>query len=112
MVPWRGQPARAAGPARPLALLREPGRAARRCQWLTGARPQGPSVEAFAVSTLLVAIAEIGDKTQLLSLVLACRFRRPLPIIAAIFVATLANHAMAGVVGSWIAALIGPAGLR
>ena len=56
----------------------------------------GQSVEALLVSTGLVALAEIGDKTQLLSLVLAARLRRPLPIIGAILVATLLNHALAG----------------
>lgn len=50
----------------------------------------------------MVALAEIGDKTQLLALLLAARFRRPLPIIAGIFVATLLNHALAGAVGSWV----------
>jgi Ca2+/H+ antiporter, TMEM165/GDT1 family len=68
--------------------------------------------EAFLVSTGAVALAEIGDKTQLLALVLAARFRRPLPVIAAIFVATLINHSLAGVVGAWVASLLGPTGLR
>jgi putative Ca2+/H+ antiporter (TMEM165/GDT1 family) len=58
-------------------------------------------VEAFLVSISTISIAEIGDRTQLLSLVLAARYRRPLPIIAGIFCATLANHAVAGVVGVW-----------
>jgi putative Ca2+/H+ antiporter (TMEM165/GDT1 family) len=57
-------------------------------------------VEAFLVSTAVVALGEIGDKTQLLALVLAARFQRPLPIIAGIFVATIANHALAGYVGN------------
>jgi putative Ca2+/H+ antiporter (TMEM165/GDT1 family) len=57
-------------------------------------------VEAFLVSTAVVAIGEIGDKTQLLALVLAARFQRPLPIIAGIFVATIANHALAGYIGN------------
>jgi putative Ca2+/H+ antiporter (TMEM165/GDT1 family) len=69
-------------------------------------------IEAFLVSTGVVALAEIGDKTQLLALVLAARFRKPLPIILGILVATLANHAMAGAVGSWLAALIGPTAMR
>ena len=56
-------------------------------------------MEAFLVSTGLVAIAEIGDKTQLLALLLAARFRRPVPIIAGILVATIANHALAAGVG-------------
>jgi Ca2+/H+ antiporter, TMEM165/GDT1 family len=62
----------------------------------------GASMEAFLVSTGLVALAEIGDKTQLLSLVLAARFRRPWPIVAGILVATLLNHAAAGAFGAWI----------
>jgi len=64
--------------------------------------------EAFAVSVGVVALGEIGDKTQLLALLLAARFRRPLPIIAGIFVATLANHAAAGALGTWITRLIDP----
>lgn len=60
-------------------------------------------VQAFLISTGLVALAEIGDKTQLLSFVLAARLRRPYPIMLGIFVATLANHAMAGSLGAWVA---------
>jgi len=59
-------------------------------------------LEAFGVSTLLVAVGEIGDKTQLLALLLACRFRRPVPILLGILVATLANHGLAGFIGSWV----------
>jgi Ca2+/H+ antiporter, TMEM165/GDT1 family len=67
-------------------------------------------VEAFLVSTGIVTIAEIGDKTQLLALVLAARFRRPWPIIAGILLATLANHALAALVGNWASDLLhGPA---
>jgi putative Ca2+/H+ antiporter (TMEM165/GDT1 family) len=69
-------------------------------------------VEAFLVSTGVVVLAEMGDKTQLLSLVLAVRFRRPLPIIAGIFVATIVNHTIAGAVGTWITATVGPQVLR
>ncbi len=65
-------------------------------------------MEAFLTSTLLVAIAEIGDKTQLLSFVLAAQLRKPLAIIAGIFVATVLNHALAGSVGVWLAQLISP----
>jgi putative Ca2+/H+ antiporter (TMEM165/GDT1 family) len=65
-------------------------------------------MEAFLTSTLLVALAEIGDKTQLLSFVLAARLRKPMPIIAGIFVATIANHALAGSVGVWLATQIPP----
>ena len=68
--------------------------------------------EAFAVSVGVVALGEIGDKTQLLALLLAARFRRPLPIIAGIFVATLANHAAAGALGTWITRLIDPQWMR
>lgn len=56
---------------------------------------------AFFISLSTVAIAEMGDRTQLLSLVLAAKFRKPWPIIAAIFFATLANHAVAGFIGLW-----------
>ena len=69
-------------------------------------------MEAFLVSTGLVALAEMGDKTQLLSLVLAARFRKPWPIIWGILVATLVNHAMAGAVGSFITTLLSPEVLR
>jgi Ca2+/H+ antiporter, TMEM165/GDT1 family len=69
-------------------------------------------MEAFLVSTGIVALAEIGDKTQLLSLVLAARFRRPWPIAAGILVATLVNHALAGAVGSWVTTVLGPDTLR
>jgi Ca2+/H+ antiporter, TMEM165/GDT1 family len=69
-------------------------------------------MEAFLLSTGLVALAEMGDKTQLLSLVLAARFRKPWPIAAGILVATLANHALAGALGSWITTLLGPQVLR
>ena len=69
-------------------------------------------MEAFLVSTGIVALAEIGDKTQLLAFILAAKFRKPLPIIAGIFVATLANHGFAGALGSWITSLMGPETLR
>src|SRR5690606_14643026 len=62
----------------------------------------------FFVSTGVVALAEVGDKTQLLSLLLAARFRRPVPIILGIFVATLINHAFAGAIGAWATQQIGP----
>ncbi len=65
-------------------------------------------MEALLTSTLLVALAEIGDKTQLLSFVLAARLRKPGAIIAGILVATLANHALAGSVGVWLASLANP----
>ncbi len=69
-------------------------------------------MDPFLLSTALVALAEMGDKTQLLSLVLAARFRRPWPIVAGIFVATLANHALAGALGAWITSWLGPQLLR
>jgi Ca2+/H+ antiporter, TMEM165/GDT1 family len=65
-------------------------------------------MEAFLVSITTISIAEIGDRTQLLSLVLAARYRRPWPIIAGILCATLANHALAGVVGVWFGSLLKP----
>jgi putative Ca2+/H+ antiporter (TMEM165/GDT1 family) len=69
-------------------------------------------MEAFLISTGIVALAEMGDKTQLLSLVLAARFRKPWPIVLGILVATLANHGLAGAVGSWITTVMGPDLLR
>jgi putative Ca2+/H+ antiporter (TMEM165/GDT1 family) len=65
-------------------------------------------MEAFLISITTLAVAEIGDRTQLLSLVLAARYRRPLPIIAGILCATLANHAAAGFVGIWFGSLLKP----
>ena len=64
-------------------------------------------MEALLISTGIVALAEIGDKTQLLALVLAARFKKPWPIVAGILVATLANHAIAGAVGAWITQQLG-----
>ena len=69
-------------------------------------------MEAFLVSTGVVGLGEIGDKTQLLALLLAARFRKPWPIILGILVATLVNHALAGLVGEGIARLLGPDWLR
>lgn len=66
-------------------------------------------MNAFLVSTAAVGLAEIGDRTQLLALLLAARFRKPWPIIAGILLATLANHAVAAEVGAWVAALLDPA---
>ena len=59
-------------------------------------------MEAFLVSTGIVALAEIGDKTQLLALLLAARFKKPWPIVFGILVATVANHALAGALGAWV----------
>jgi putative Ca2+/H+ antiporter (TMEM165/GDT1 family) len=69
-------------------------------------------VEAFLISTMVVGLAEIGDKTQILSLVLAARFQRPLPIIFGIFFATLANHAAAGLAGSYFGDVLNGPWLR
>lgn len=69
-------------------------------------------MEAFIVSTGVVALAEIGDKTQLLAFILAARFRKPLPIIAGILCATLVNHGLAGALGGWITSVLSPEVLR
>ncbi len=69
-------------------------------------------MEALLTSTGVVALAEIGDKTQLLALVLAARFKKPLPIIAAILCATLVNHGLAGALGAWITSMLKPEVLR
>ncbi len=65
-----------------------------------------PMLEALLVSTAIVAVGELGDKTQLLALVLAARYGKPWPIIAGIFVATLFNHAIAGWVGNWVRGVV------
>jgi putative Ca2+/H+ antiporter (TMEM165/GDT1 family) len=69
-------------------------------------------LEAFLVSTGVVALAEMGDKTQLLALMLAARYRSHLPIVLGIAVATLANHALAALFGAWIASLAGAEAMR
>ena len=69
-------------------------------------------MDAFLVSTGIVALAEMGDKTQLLALLLAARFKKPWPIVWGILVATLANHAMAGALGAWLTTLLSPNILR
>ena len=69
-------------------------------------------MEALLVSTGIVALAEIGDKTQLLAFILAAKFRRPIPITLGILLATLVNHGFAGAVGSWITTVLGPDTLR
>ena len=74
--------------------------------------PWSSLVEAFFVSTGVVALGEMGDKTQLLALLLATKFRRPLPIILGILVATLINHGAAGALGNWVASALGPSLLR
>lgn len=65
-------------------------------------------LQSFLVSTSVVTLAEIGDKTQLLSLVLAARYRNPLPIVLGVLVATLANHAGAGGIGTLLAGWLNP----
>ncbi len=69
-------------------------------------------LEAFVVSAAAVALGEMGDKTQLLALLLAARFRKPLPIILGIAVATLLNHAAAAALGSWLTRMLDPQALR
>ena len=69
-------------------------------------------MEAFLVSTGVVALAEIGDKTQLLALVLAAKFRKPVPIILGILATTVINHGLAGALGVWITSAISPEVLR
>jgi putative Ca2+/H+ antiporter (TMEM165/GDT1 family) len=69
-------------------------------------------MEAFLVSTGVVALGEMGDKTQLLAMLLAAKFRRPWPIILGIFVATVVNHGLAGALGEGVARALGPDVLR
>lgn len=69
-------------------------------------------MEAFLISIGVVVLAEFGDKTQLLALILATRFKKPLPIILGIFFATGLNHCLAGAVGMWISTIITPKMLR
>jgi Ca2+/H+ antiporter, TMEM165/GDT1 family len=69
-------------------------------------------MEALLISTGVVALAEIGDKTQLLAFILAARFKKPLPIIAGILCATIINHGLAGALGAWITTTVSPDILR
>lgn len=69
-------------------------------------------MESFFVSTGVVALAEIGDKTQLLAFILAARFKKPIPIILGIFAATVLNHGLAGALGTWITSVVNPETLR
>lgn len=69
-------------------------------------------MEALFMSAGVVALAEIGDKTQLLAFILAARFKRPIPIIIGIFVATIVNHGLAGALGTWITSVLSPQVLR
>ena len=77
-----------------------------------GTQTGGLSLQAFLVSAGVVALAELGDKTQLLALLLAARFRSPLPVIAGITTAVLLNHLLAGAVGTLLGSLLAPAVLR
>ena len=70
------------------------------------------SMEALYISTGMVALAEMGDKTQLLAFILAARFKKPVPIIFGILCATLVNHGLAGVLGAWITSVISPETMR
>lgn len=65
-------------------------------------------MESLLVSTGVVALAEIGDKTQLLAFILAARFKKPVPIILGILAATIVNHGLAGALGAWITSTISP----
>ena len=69
-------------------------------------------MESLIVSTGVVALAEIGDKTQLLAFILAARFKKPVPIILGILAATLINHGLAGALGAWITSVISPEVMR
>ena len=69
-------------------------------------------MESLLISTGVVALAEIGDKTQLLAFILAARFKKPLPIILGIFCATIVNHGLAGALGAWITSAITPETMR
>lgn len=69
-------------------------------------------MEAVLVSTGIVALAEMGDKTQLLAFILAARFKRPLPIVLGILFATLLNHGLAGAFGAWVTTVVAPDVLR
>jgi putative Ca2+/H+ antiporter (TMEM165/GDT1 family) len=70
------------------------------------------SMEALYISTGVVALAEMGDKTQLLAFILAARFKKPVPIILGILLATLVNHGLAGALGAWITSVVSPDAMR
>jgi putative Ca2+/H+ antiporter (TMEM165/GDT1 family) len=108
--PWRRQPGWF-GETFGIGFL-HPGWAEGPCQGLSPPDPDGTLVEAFFVSAMVVGLAEIGDKTQILSLMLAARFLRPLPIIFGILCATLANHAAAGLAGTFLGSLLTGEGMR
>ena len=69
-------------------------------------------LDALLISTGVVALAEIGDKTQLLAFILAARFKKPVPIVLGILAATIINHGLAGALGAWITAVVNPHILR
>ena len=69
-------------------------------------------MEALYISTGVVALAEMGDKTQLLAFILAARFKKPVPVILGILLATLVNHGLAGVLGAWITSVVSPDAMR
>ncbi len=69
-------------------------------------------MEALYISTGVVALAEMGDKTQLLAFILAARFKKPVPIILGILCATIVNHGLAGALGAWITSVISPDTMR
>lgn len=69
-------------------------------------------MESLYISTGVVTLAEMGDKTQLLAFILAARFKKPLPIVAGILCATLVNHGLAGALGAWITSVVSPEAMR
>src|SRR5690606_30843040 len=114
MAPWRATRCLAAsrGQDRRQAPRTRPGDAAFAFAPTPLPGPEFPMFDALLVATGTVALAEIGDKTQLLALLLAARFRRPWPIVAGILVATLLNHALAGWLGTLVAHWLTPGVLR
>ena len=69
-------------------------------------------IDSLLISTSVVALAEMGDKTQLLAFILAARFKKPIPIILGILAATIINHGLAGALGAWITSMVNPEVLR
>jgi putative Ca2+/H+ antiporter (TMEM165/GDT1 family) len=96
--------------ARPLTMQASAGRGRRVV--IAPVAGRGNPMEPLFISTGVVALAEIGDKTQLLAFLLAARFKKPLPIVLGILLATLVNHGLAGALGAWITAAVSPALLR
>jgi putative Ca2+/H+ antiporter (TMEM165/GDT1 family) len=89
-----------------------PWRAARRQSPVCLLSARFDSMQALLISTGVVALAEIGDKTQLLAFLLAARFKKPWPIVLGILAATLVNHGLAGALGAWITSALDPVWLR